>query len=143
MSESLYQQSVKDLAAAESRRLVAPDVSVKLDNPLCGDAVTVELAFEGERITGFGHTAKGCLLCKAASTVAAAHVVGLGHAEAAALADQVAAMLKADAPPVFPALEPFLAVRPHKSRHGCVLLPFRAIAAAINKTPAGVSHGGR
>jgi nitrogen fixation NifU-like protein len=131
VSESLYQQAVKDLAAAEPQRLASPDASAKLDNPLCGDAVTVELAFEGEHVSGFGHAVKGCLLCKAASTVAAQHVVGLERTEAATLADQVAAMLKADSPPVFSGLEPFLAVRPHKSRHGCVLLPFKAIAAAL------------
>ena len=143
MSGNLYQQAIKDLAAAEPKRLAAPDISVKLDNPLCGDAVTVELAVLDGRITGFGHVVKGCLLCKAASTVAARHVVGMGQAEAAALADQVAAMLKADAPPLLSALEPFLAVRPHKSRHGCVLLPFMAIAAALSKTPAEISPDGR
>ena len=143
MSTALYQQAIKDLAAAEPLRLAAPQASAMLDNPLCGDTVTVELVLEAGHITGFGHGVKGCLLCKAAATVAARQVVGMAASEAAGLADQVAAMLKSDAPPVLAALEPFLAVRPHKSRHGCVLLPFKALAKALSKTPAGIAPGGR
>jgi nitrogen fixation NifU-like protein len=41
-------------------------------------------------------------------------------------------MLKQGAEPPLPALAPFLAARPHKSRHDCVLLPFKALAKALS-----------
>ena len=42
-------------------------------------------------------------------------------------------MLTHGAEPPLPALSAFLAVRPHKSRHGCVLLPFKALAKALGR----------
>ncbi len=133
MSGDLYQQAIKDLAAVAARRLEAPDVTATLDNPLCGDTVSVDLRLDHDRIVEMGHGVKGCLLCKAAATVAAQAVPGLGSDAAAALAERVTAMLKQDAEPAFPALAVFVAVRPHKSRHGCVSLPFKALAKALGR----------
>ncbi|RAU22320.1 iron-sulfur cluster assembly scaffold protein [Paramagnetospirillum kuznetsovii] len=130
MSE-LYQQAIKDLAAKGSERLAVPDASSTLDNPLCGDKVTLDVTTADGRIVALGHVTKGCLLCKAAATVAAEQAPGLPVAQAAALADQVRAMLKGGDAPALAGLEPFLAVRPHKSRHDCVLLPFKALAKAL------------
>ena len=135
MSEELYQQAIKDLAAVPSGRLVAPDAGATLDNPLCGDTVSLDLQLERGRITGLGHGAKGCLLCKAAATVAAQLAVGMDAAAASGLADRVSAMLKQGAAPAFPALAAFQAVAPYKSRHGCVLLPFKALAKALASAP--------
>ncbi len=133
MSEELYQQAIKDLAAEASQRLEAPDASATLDNPLCGDTVSLDLRLSQGRVAALGHGAKGCLLCKAAATVVAQAAVGLEAETAVALADRVGAMLKQGAEPPLPALAAFLAVRPHKSRHGCVLLPFKALAKALGR----------
>lgn len=131
MSEELYQQTIKDLAARESGRLDSPNGSAVLDNPLCGDKVSLDVAVADGRITALGHVTKGCLLCKAAASVAVDYVPGRSVAAVIALADQVGAMLKQGAEPPFPAMAVFLAVRPHKSRHGCVLLPFKALVKAL------------
>ena len=133
MSE-LYPQAIKDLAACEAARLAAPDASATLDNPLCGDTVSVDLTLVDGRIAALGHGVRGCLLCKAAATVAARAVVGLAVEDAAGLADRVSAMLKQGAEPPVAALSAFLAVRPHKSRHGCVVLPFKALAKALGRS---------
>ena len=133
MSEELDQQAIKDLAAEASQRLEAPDASATLDNPLCGDTVSLDLRLSQGRVAALGHGAKGCLLCKAAATVVAQAAVGLEAETAVALADRVGAMLKQGAEPPLPALAAFLAVRPHKSRHGCVLLPFKALAKALGR----------
>jgi NifU-like protein involved in Fe-S cluster formation len=133
MSEDIYQQAIKDLAARGSERLHAPDASASLDNPLCGDKITLDVTLADGRVTALGHVTKGCLLCKAAAGVAAEHAPGMATEQAAALADQVRAMLKQGAEPVLSALAVFLAVRPHKSRHDCVLLPFKALAKAMGR----------
>lgn len=131
MTDDLYQQTIKVLAARESGRLDSPNGSAVLDNPLCGDKVTLDVALADGRITALGHVTKGCLLCKAAASVAVDDVPGRSIAEVTALVDQVGAMLKQGAEPPFPTLAVFLAVRPHKSRHSCVLLPFKALVKAL------------
>ncbi|ARJ67713.1 iron-sulfur cluster assembly scaffold protein [Magnetospirillum sp. ME-1] len=131
MSDELYGAAIKELAAREPATLDHPDASATQDNPLCGDRVGIDIRMEGGRVVAFGHRVKGCVLCRAASTLAAEQAVGLDAEGAAELADQVAGMLKQGADPAFPALAAFLPVRPHKSRHNCVLLPFRALAKAV------------
>ncbi|KIL99395.1 Iron-sulfur cluster assembly scaffold protein IscU [Paramagnetospirillum magnetotacticum MS-1] len=131
MSDEMYGAAIKDLAAREPVSLAHPDKSVTLDNPLCGDRVSLGLRLEGGRVAALGHGVKGCLLCKAASSVAAEQALGLDAAGAAQLLDQVRGMLKTGGEPAFPALAAFLPVRPHKSRHDCVLLPFKALSKAL------------
>jgi len=131
MSENLYGQAIKDLAAREAAALDGPDASVTQDNPLCGDRVTLDVAMEDGRVTATGHRVKGCLLCKAAAALVVDQAVGLDADGAVRLLDQVSGMLKKGAEPAFPALAAFIPVRPHKSRHDCVLLPFKALAKAV------------
>ncbi len=131
MSDELYGAAIKELAAREPAVLDGADASVSLDNPLCGDRVSLDVRLDGGRVTASGHRVKGCLLCKAAAALAEERAVGLEADGAAQLLDQVAGMLKKGAEPAFPALAAFLPVRPHKSRHDCVLLPFKALARAV------------
>ncbi|CAA7616932.1 NifU homolog involved in Fe-S cluster formation [Candidatus Terasakiella magnetica] len=130
MSE-IYDQAVKDLAAVEAVRLDAPDRSASQDNPLCGDKVILDLKVAEGRVTDLGRKVSGCLLCKAAATVLSSHAGGLDAAAASGLLDQTRAMLKEGAAPPFPDLAVFLPVRGHKSRHDCVLLPFKALVKAL------------
>lgn len=131
MSDELYGQAIKELAAREAAVLDRPDASAAQDNPLCGDRVNIDIRLEGGRVSAFGHRVKGCVLCRAASTLVAEQAVGMDADSAARLADQVAGMLKKGDDPAIPALAVFLPVRPHKSRHDCVLLPFKALVKAV------------
>lgn len=131
MSDDLYGQGLKDLAGREPAVVAGPDASASLDNPLCGDRIDLDLKVEEGRVTAFGHRVKGCLLCKAAAGLAAKQAVGLDAEGAQHLLAQVSGLLKTGAEPGVPALAVFLPVRPHKSRHGCVLLPFKALVKAI------------
>lgn len=131
MSDELYGAAIKDLAAREPAVLDGADASVSLDNPLCGDRVGLDVRLDGGRVTASGHRVKGCLLCKAAAALVEERAVGLEADGAAQLLDQVSGMLKKGAEPAFPALAAFLPVRPYKSRHDCVLLPFKALVKAL------------
>jgi nitrogen fixation NifU-like protein len=91
----------------------------------------MEVLIEDGRIAAVAHDVKGCLLCRAAASVIGLRGSGLAAAEAATLRGQVAAMLAGGAAPVgWPDLASFEPVRSHRSRHGCVLLPFDALVAA-------------
>ena len=131
MSDELYGAAIKELAAREPAPLDQPDAAITLDNPLCGDRVSLGVTMEDGRVTAVGHQVKGCLLCKAAAALAAEQALGLEADGAARLLDQVSGLLKKGAEPAFPGLAAFLPVRPHKSRHDCVLLPFKALAKAV------------
>lgn len=138
MSDELYQRALLDLAKAAhgAGTLAAPDGSALRDSPLCGDRVRMQVALEGGRIQALAHDVKGCLLCRAAASLVGLHGAGLNAAEASALRDQVAAVLAGGEPPAgWSELKLFEPVRPHRNRHGCVLLPFEALLAALD------SHG--
>jgi len=133
MIEALYNQRIKALAASAhgAGRLAAPTGAALRDSPMCGDRVRLEVIVRDGRIAALGHDVKGCLLCRAAASVIGLHAVGLPRAEVVAVRDQVAAMLGGGATPdTWPELACFEPVRHHRSRHGCVLLPFEALVAA-------------
>ena len=78
MTDELYHRAILDLArqAGGTPRLEAPDASVTVDNPLCGDRVTLDLTLADGRVGAIGHKVRGCLLCQAAAAVIAARAPG-------------------------------------------------------------------
>jgi nitrogen fixation NifU-like protein len=135
MSDDLYQQALLDLAKAAYGAGILPssDGEALRDSPLCGDRVRMQVALEAGRIKTLAHDVKGCLLCRAAASLVGLHGTGLNAAEAEALRGQVAATLAgSEPPPGWPELVLFAPVRPHRNRHGCVLLPFETLAAALD-----------
>jgi nitrogen fixation NifU-like protein len=134
MSDALYQQVLKDLAEAAygTGRLGQLSANIRLDNPLCGDRITLDLLIENGMVVALGHETKGCLLCRAAASLIGREAPGRSLSELAAMHTEVAAMLKGEitTPTRWPDLAAFSPVRTHKSRHGCVLLPFNALDAA-------------
>ncbi|HEX9461431.1 MAG TPA: SUF system NifU family Fe-S cluster assembly protein [Alphaproteobacteria bacterium] len=135
MSDDLYQQAIMQRAKSPVRagRLASPDASVTVDNPLCGDRITLDLKLEGGKIADVAHQVRGCALCQASASVMAAAVVGQSTAAVTSAQDKVKAMLGGgDIPPSpWEELGIFTPVRRHKSRHDCVVLPFDALAQAI------------
>src|SRR6516164_8127994 len=85
MSQALYHSTLVEHAqAGRSRgRLAAPQLSATVDNPLCGDRVTIDLALADGRIAAVGHQVRGCLLCEAAAEIIADHAPGKTAAELA------------------------------------------------------------
>jgi nitrogen fixation protein NifU and related proteins len=131
MTDALYHDRIMALAreATGAGRLDAPDGTATLDNPLCGDRVTMDVTLAGGRITGFAHKVRGCALCQAGAAILGALAPGAAPEDIAALRAQVEAVLAgaaASAP-----LDVFVPVHGHRSRHECVRLPFQAAAAAL------------
>jgi len=131
MSDELYQEALLKLAKDASRkgRLEPNDASVRLDNPLCGDRVRIDLRLEGERIADLAHEVRGCVLCQAAGGIIALRAIGADRAGVARLCADVDHVL-AGGTPEFEELGAFRPVVPHKSRHDCVRLPFQALRQA-------------
>jgi nitrogen fixation NifU-like protein len=138
MSDELYHQAILELAkrARQARRLEAPDASVTVDNPLCGDRVTLDLALANGRVREVGHKARGCLLCQAAAVAIAERAPGETpdalREVAGALGDAIGRAPET-AGRLWPELAAFAPVHAHKSRHECVLLPFDALIRALDQ----------
>lgn len=137
MIDELYQKDLLRLAAsaASAKRLESPDASVTMDNPLCGDRVTIDLSLANGRISAVGYDVKGCVLCQGSASVLAAHAVGETAQSLRALQDAVRSMLEGNGglDGQWNELGSFRPVAAHKSRHNCVLLPFQTVVQAAKK----------
>lgn len=146
MSATVYQQAIKALAEAAhgSGKLDDPDGISRLDNPLCGDRITLMVRLEGEVIAAVRHETRACLLCRAAASLIGLTAPGRSPGEMADATRALEAMLSSAAilPPAWQALEVFAPVADYPSRHGCVLLPFQALKAALAMDPS-VNRGVR
>jgi NifU-like protein involved in Fe-S cluster formation len=136
MSDDLYHQAIVDLArrAADAERLQAPQASATVDNPLCGDRVTIDLDLEDGRVRAVGHKVRGCMLCQASAVAIAAHAPGATPADLRAVAARLDRAIRqdpAELATLWPELQVFAPVHRHKSRHDCVLLPFKALLRAL------------
>ncbi|HJP23489.1 MAG: iron-sulfur cluster assembly scaffold protein [Alphaproteobacteria bacterium] len=140
MNANLYEDPIMNHARSGvgSGRLDAPDASVTLDNPLCGDRITLDVTLDGDRVSAVGHHVRGCALCQAAAAVMAAAAVGENQGDAEAARTALATMLEGGTAPDGPwaELAVFEPVRGHKSRHECVLLPLEALAKVTAGTSA-------
>lgn len=135
MNEALYNNAILAHARAKRRagRLANPGASASVDNPLCGDRVTIDLNLENGVVSDFAQRVRGCVLCEAAASIIGAHAVGVTPAVLHAAADAARTVIAEGTPPDrgWPELSCFVPVHAHKSRHTCVLLPFQALESAL------------
>lgn len=137
-AEALYHRALVQLARAAigAGSLEAPDGSATLDNPVCGDEVTVELRIRQGVIAAMAHRVRGCVLCEAAASLLGRAAPGETPSQVAAVRAGLAAMLQGGAPPPggpWAALAVFAPVGSVRSRHACALLPFDALAEAARR----------
>jgi nitrogen fixation NifU-like protein len=139
VSDELYQQAILDLARAAigHGKLASPGASVTVDNPLCGDRVSIDLTLHDGKVAEIAHRVRGCALCEASASAIASHAVGADAAQLSAAMDSAAAIIAGTTDEgVWPELAVFRPVRAHKSRHRCVMLPFEALMKAIVQASA-------
>ena len=132
MSDALYQDALLKLAkeAPKRGRLEPNDASVRLDNPLCGDRVRIDLRMSGLKIADLAHEVRGCVLCEAAAGAIGRLGVGLDREGVARLAAEADKALAGEASEI-QELQAFNPVSRHRSRHDCVRLPFQALKQAM------------
>lgn len=135
MTEDLYHAAILEAArrGAENRRLAQPDRSATIDNPLCGDRVTIDLRIEGGIVAEIGFRARGCALCQASTALLADAAVG--HViEAVTVAEAAVRAILVDGAegPGEPwaGFGVFAPACRFPSRHACVLIAFEAFDTA-------------
>jgi nitrogen fixation NifU-like protein len=62
-----------------------PDAHADGQNPLCGDEVSIDVAFDGDTISAMKFSGRGCAISQAATSMLTELVVGRTAQEAAAL----------------------------------------------------------
>ena len=138
MSSGMYADGIKVLAASNCvpKSLPEPDRSVSVDNPFCGDRIDLQVNLEEGRVVALAQDIRGCMLCQASANVLAGAAIGASREEIEFASAGLTAMLKSDdkiacPSPGWEPLALFEPVAKHKSRHGCVTLPFKALLDAL------------
>jgi nitrogen fixation protein NifU and related proteins len=136
VSEALYHKALVERARTAFGKGRLPDAtsSATVDNPLCGDRVTLDLVVSEGRIDAVAHHVRGCLLCEAAAATIAEFCRGSGKEGVDAI-NQATRKLMAEGgalDPQWQCLEIFRPVHSAKSRRDCVLLPFEALKRAAS-----------
>ncbi|MCE9572492.1 MAG: SUF system NifU family Fe-S cluster assembly protein [Deltaproteobacteria bacterium] len=143
MSDDLYQALIvlHDRAPRHHGPLAGATHVATIDNPLCGDEITVRVILDGDRVQTIAFEGHGCALSRAAASMMSERAVGATTAELTALAARFAQFVQAppdatEAPDAasdaaLGDLVAFRGVRRARSRRTCATLPFRALLAAL------------
>src|SRR5262245_59375037 len=96
MELGIYNARMLRLAAeaAGAGRLLEPDGSAEIVNPVCGDRIRVDVRTAGTRIEAIGYEVHACVLTQASASLLGRHAVDRTAAEIAEVAAQVEAMLR-------------------------------------------------
>jgi NifU-like protein involved in Fe-S cluster formation len=136
MSRPLYTTEILRLAASldEERTLGREDGRAELRSPTCGSRIAIAVELDEERrVRLISQKVHACAFGQASAALVQQHAVGRAHDEVAAALVTISRWLAEEQDeagdwPGIGALEP---ARPRKSRHGAILLPFRALLAAM------------
>ena len=136
MNAPLYTTEILRLAASlqEMRELEREDGRAELRSPTCGSRIIMTVQLDDERrIRMVSQQVNACAFGQASAALVQQHAIGRAHDEVANALVAISRWLALEQDeagdwPGIAALEP---ARPRKSRHGAILLPFRALLAAI------------
>ena len=135
MNAPLYTTEILRLAAslAEPRELEREDGRAELRSPTCGSRVEVAVAVDDGPVQAVTQKVHACAFGQASAALMQRGALGRTRAEAAEAVEQLSAWLAGEgAEPDWPGIAALAPARSRKSRHGAILLPFRALLAALD-----------
>jgi NifU-like protein involved in Fe-S cluster formation len=136
MNRPLYTTEILRLAASlhDPHPLEREDGRAELRSPTCGSRISMTVQLDGDRrVERLSMQVHACAFGQASAALVSQHGVGRTHdeiADALVIISRWLAQEQEEAGdwPGIIALEP---ARARKARHGAILLPFRALLAAI------------
>ena len=136
MNAPLYTTEILRLAASlpEPRELERVSGRSEQRSPTCGSVVTTEVELDADgRIASISQTVQACAFGQASAALLAKGAAGRFTHDMASALNDLQAWLDGgrDDPGAFPGLSALAPARSRKSRHGAILLPFRALVAAM------------
>jgi NifU-like protein involved in Fe-S cluster formation len=131
----LYTTEILRLAASlpDPRALEREDGRAELRSPTCGSRISLAVQVDGQgRVEALSQQVHACAFGQASAALLERRAIGRSRAEVEAAHERFAAWLDgADEPPDWPGISALAPARSRKSRHGAILLPFRALVAAL------------
>ena len=142
MTEPLYTTEILRLAASldEPQPLEREDGRAELRSPTCGSQVTISVQLDGDRrIERLAIQVQACAFGQASAALVERHSRGLSHGEVSEAMLLLSRWLAEEHPEpgVWPGLSALAPARSRRGRHGAILLPFRALLAAIRDAEGG------
>lgn len=136
MDKPLYTTDILRLAASlgDPRSLDREDGRAELRSPTCGSRVSVTVQLDDRRrVELVSQQVHACAFGQASAALVERHAIGRTHAE---VSDALIALSRwlaqeQDDAGDWPGLDTLEPARSRKARHGAILLPFRALLAAI------------
>ena len=137
---TLYTTEILRLAASlpEPSKLERVDGEAEQRSPTCGSTVRLQVQVDEEgRVVAVSQQVHACAFGQASATLLAAGATRRSLYEVQAAVDDLTAWLAGDRKDSgdWPGLAALAPARSRNSRHGAILLPFKALLAAMKDTP--------
>jgi len=131
-----YTREILRLAASipylESKEELAG--ATELRSPTCGSTIRMAVELDwADRVVRLRQAVEACAYGQASAALMGGHAMGRSREEVAQTVEELEVWLggKGDVPASWPGLEALAPALTRKGRHGAILLPFRALAKAI------------
>ena len=140
MNAPLYTTEILRLAASlsEPHDLERVDGRSELRSPTCGSRISTAVQLDdGKRVVALSQKVHACAFGQASSALVERAALGRNRAELEEAVAQVSAWLeRGEQVPDWPGIAALAPARSRPMRHGAILLPFRALLAAIDASSA-------
>jgi len=135
MNAPLYTTEILRLATSLSapHPLAREDGHAEARSPTCGSRIATAVQLDGDgRVEALSQQVHACAFGQASAALLERGAIGRKRSDVKDSHDRLAAWLGgAEEAPSWPGLAALAPARSRKSRHGAILLPFRALLAAI------------
>lgn len=140
---ALYQEMILDHYRRPRNRgtLENADASVEMRNPLCGDEIDLQVAFDGDTIRDVKFSGRGCSISQASASMMTQLIKGKSAAEIETLRarfrDLVLGDAEAAADKSLGSLRSLAGVSKFPARVRCALLAWNALETALGEHSSG------
>lgn len=140
---ALYQEMILDHYRRPRNKgaLDKPDATVEKKNPLCGDEITLQVAFEGDSVSELRFSGRGCSISQASASMMTQLVKGKSTAEIGAIRKQFRDLLlgvpSAADDAQLGSLRALSGVARFPARVKCALLAWSALESALAEKAPG------
>jgi nitrogen fixation NifU-like protein len=134
---ALYQEMILDHYRRPRNKgtLERADASVEVKNPLCGDEIGLQVAFDGDSVGDLRFSGRGCSISQASASMMTQLVKGKSMGEIGAIRKQFRDLMLGNAPaaddPRLGSLRALSGVARFPARVKCALLAWNALESAL------------
>lgn len=136
--DSLYMAVVADHSKNPHHHGILDDVEqIVLNNPTCGDVISLSVQFDGDVISDIAFSGDGCTISTASSSMMTDAVIGKTKEEALTLADSFSKMVQGqqeDSQKALGEAQYLAGVSKFPQRIKCATLSWNALKKAIERT---------